>query len=72
MTLQWIGIASKLAPTKAGPYFRAADRDVGLQQEANNQQRHAYATADGYRSDGGLSFSERGCAGIECGPTVTR
>jgi len=43
-------IASKLAPTKAGPYFRAAGRDEGLQQgPATNSG--ANATTSGYRTD---------------------
>jgi len=43
-------IASKLAPTKAGPYFRAAGRETGLQQgPATNSG--ANATTGGYRTD---------------------
>lgn len=72
MVLQWIRIASKLAPTKAGPYFSRCRPGRRPATRASNQQRHAYATTDGYRTDQGYRSGERGCAGIECRPTVTR
>tara|TARA_Y100001949_G_scaffold49103_1_gene40891 strand:- start:6091 stop:6237 length:147 start_codon:yes stop_codon:yes gene_type:complete len=43
-------IASKLAATKAGPYFRAAGRETG-QQQGPATNSGANATTGGYQTD---------------------
>lgn len=56
-------IASKLAPTKAGPYFSRCRPGRGPAAGPAISWRHAYATADGYRSDQGLSIRRAGMRG---------